>query len=465
MEPGRRAVAGGRDVERDRIGRLVVPLVADGVRVAPAEHHHVVRDHPPGGVVRPRQESPLLADRHLQDVGSHEHGVADPVEDHRPASAQHADRQDRGARGDARPDPLGAVADDDSGHEGAMVRLSGPDRRVVPVEEVPAVNVVDVAVPVIVDAVGRDLVRVRVDVRGEVGMLRIAPRVEHRHQDAAPVIAHRPALRGADRVELPPDLRILPQRLRTLAPPTAGRLRSAILHLFRVDRRVPADPGEAGDDQQVEHAPAPHGGGHPVDHEEGADVLGIPFGFPLREKTEQVVLAPCRQRLQAPRALPDPALAGERPHVPVVRRLQALLFHPHEDRDHLLGGGTEQPFLKGGIKDRGARLTRQSGRQQQRQQSKQRAGQPAERRAARPAAADAAPAGTGVHGRAGRTAGDSLATDRRRRRRRAVPACWTRHRFDSPRCWNVPAPSRHHTILPADDGRSMGNNSLGYGKV
>ena len=60
-----------------------------------------------------------------------------------------------------------------------------------------AVDVVDVAVAVVVDAVGRDLAGVRPEVRREVGVVELGAAVEHRDEDAV-AERLRPRDRGAD---------------------------------------------------------------------------------------------------------------------------------------------------------------------------------------------------------------------------------------------------------------------------
>ncbi len=69
---------------------------------------------------------------------------------------------------------------------------------VVAVREVPAVDVVDVAVAVVVDPVAGDLARIRPRVRRKVGMRVVEPRVHHRDDDRRIALDRVPSLVGLD---------------------------------------------------------------------------------------------------------------------------------------------------------------------------------------------------------------------------------------------------------------------------
>ena len=70
--------------------------------------------------------------------------------------------------------------------------------QVVVVDEVPAVHVVDVAVAVVVDAVARDLARVRPDVGGEVGVVVLDPGVDDGDDDVGAAGRRVPGRLGVD---------------------------------------------------------------------------------------------------------------------------------------------------------------------------------------------------------------------------------------------------------------------------
>src|SRR5262249_52726301 len=83
----------------------------------------------------------------------------------------------------------------DTGHAGGVVsrRADGAGhvramavvvvRIVVPVDEVPAVNVVDVPVAVVIDPVRRDLAGIGPDIGGEIRVVGVHARVDHGHDD------------------------------------------------------------------------------------------------------------------------------------------------------------------------------------------------------------------------------------------------------------------------------------------
>ena len=112
-----------------------------------------------------------------------------------PSAVEDLDRHQLRPRGDADDAaPVGGGGDDPGDVRAVAVAvadvLARAGRR-----EVDAVDVVDVAVAVVVDAVARDLAEVGPDVRRQVGVIELDPAVDDRDRDAR-ALRERPGVRA-----------------------------------------------------------------------------------------------------------------------------------------------------------------------------------------------------------------------------------------------------------------------------
>ena len=150
-----------------------------------ADHEH---PRVAGGAHGVLEVRPGVGARQCQqhDVRAVRDGVADAVGDRRRrgrrARIHHLDRHDPGTPRDARdPDPVVAAGSDDPGEARPVTVVVA--RVGVAGDHVPAVDVVHVTVPVVVDAVARHLVRVRPQVGDEIPVRHVDPGVDDRDRD------------------------------------------------------------------------------------------------------------------------------------------------------------------------------------------------------------------------------------------------------------------------------------------
>jgi len=187
-------------VERGRERAVAVVARHDVVAVG-ADHHRQV-------VVRPDDRRRAEPAELVGDLDRHDR--------HIPVHARHADAVV--ARRPQRPRHRRPVPDE-------VVRV------VVQLPEVPPVDVVDEAVPVVVDPVARDLAGVRPDVRHQVRVLQVHPRVDHRDQHIVRPDRHIPR---------PRDRRVRPDH----AHPAAGDVLTRVVQLPLIaEERIVRQPG------------------------------------------------------------------------------------------------------------------------------------------------------------------------------------------------------------------------------
>ncbi len=327
-EPGRRAVARGRDVVGDRIRMLVHPLVSDRVGVEVTQGELVVGDAAPRRVVGFRVVPPLLRERHLDHVDVHVDRVVERLEDRAPLAAGRADRQEGRAGRDAGRGAGGSVAGNDARDRGAVIGEVAVHRIVVVVDEVPAADVVDLAVVVVVERVARHLVRVDPHVVDEVGMVVVDARVDHADEHAGAVVAGSPALRRAHLVDVPRN----------------GRGQEAITRQGRrvghlVERHLGV-PGDAADLHEVGQRRDLLRGDidrDAVDEPQRSDLTGEALGRERLEVLHQALLRALRDRLELRANERATTLERHRRQHRRAGRRKLLLLQVDQDRDELAG--------------------------------------------------------------------------------------------------------------------------------